>query len=117
VARPDALLVLLLALTLGAAYRWWREGRRSDATAAIARLGLAPFAQGRVGPALFGAAFGLFLVWQRELRKLVGLCTPAGIVAFVVLGLGWYAVAWAGWGTPSSTSTWSGVTSAISSAA
>ena len=98
VARPDALLVLLLALTLGAAYRWWREGRRRDATAALALLGLATFAKGPVGPALFGATFGLFLVWQRELRKLIGLCTPAGIVAFVVLGLGWYAVAWAGWG-------------------
>ncbi len=98
VTRPDTLLVLLLALALGCAYRWWRDGRRRDATTTLALLGLATFAKGPVGPALFGATLGLFLVWQRELRRLVGLGTPAGIVAFAVLGLGWYAVSWAGWG-------------------
>ncbi len=98
VARPDTLLVLLLALALGCAYRWWREGRRRDATAALALLGLATCAKGPVGPALFGATLGLFLLWQRALRRLVGLCTPAGIAAFAVLGLGWYAVSWGGWG-------------------
>jgi 4-amino-4-deoxy-L-arabinose transferase-like glycosyltransferase len=98
VARPDTLLVLVLALALGCAYRWWREGRQRDATATLVLLGLATFAKGPVGPALFAATLGLFLLWQRDLRRLVGLGTPAGIVAFVVLGLGWYAVSWAGWG-------------------
>src|SRR5262249_4888178 len=78
--------------------RWWREGRRRDATATLALLGLATFAKGPVGPALFGATLALFLVWQGQLRRLVALGTPAGIVAFAVLGLGWYAVSWAGWG-------------------
>jgi hypothetical protein len=41
---------------------------------------------------------GLFLLWQRDLRRVSGLFTPAGMVAFVALGLGWYAVAWVGWG-------------------
>jgi 4-amino-4-deoxy-L-arabinose transferase-like glycosyltransferase len=98
VARPDTLLVLLLALALGCAYRWWREGRRGDATLALALLGLAVLAKGPVAPALFVTAFGLFLLWQRELRRLLGFWTLAGLVAFAVLGLGWYALAWAGWG-------------------
>jgi 4-amino-4-deoxy-L-arabinose transferase-like glycosyltransferase len=98
VARPDALLVLLLALALGCAYRWWREGRRGDVTAALTFLGLGTLAKGPVAPALFAAAFGLFLLWQRELRRVLGFWTSAGIVAFAVLGLGWYALAWGGWG-------------------
>ena len=61
VARPDTLLVLLLALALGCAYRWWRERRAGDVTAALALLGLGTFAKGPVAPALFAAAFGLFL--------------------------------------------------------
>jgi 4-amino-4-deoxy-L-arabinose transferase-like glycosyltransferase len=97
VARPDTLLVLLLALALGCAYRWWREGRRGDVTAALVFLGLGTLAKGPVAPALFAAAFGLFLLWQRELRRALGFWTLAGVVAFVVLGLGWYALAWAGW--------------------
>ncbi|HKA30476.1 MAG TPA: glycosyltransferase family 39 protein [Candidatus Binatia bacterium] len=98
VARPDTLLVLLVSAALGCAWRWWREGSRRHATAALALLGLGALAKGPVGPALFAAAFGLFLLWQRELRRVFQLCTPAGIAAFLVLGLGWYALAWAGWG-------------------
>ncbi len=98
VARPDTLLVLLLALALGAAFRWWRDRRPRDVTAALALLGLGTLAKGPVAPALFGAAFGLFLLWQRELRRLLGFWTPLGVAAFLVLGLGWYALAWAGWG-------------------
>lgn len=97
-ARPDLLLVLLLALALGSAYRWWREDRRRDATAALVLLALGALAKGPVAPALFAATVGLFLLWQRDLRRVSGLFTPAGMVAFVALGLGWYAVAWVGWG-------------------
>jgi len=77
---------------------WWTAGSRRHATAALALLGLGAMAKGPVAPALFAAAFGLFLLWQRDLRRGLQLCTPAGITAFVVLGLGWYALAWAGWG-------------------
>jgi 4-amino-4-deoxy-L-arabinose transferase-like glycosyltransferase len=98
VARPDTLLVLLLSLALGCAWRWWTTGSRRHATAALALLGLGAMAKGPVAPALFAAAFGLFLLWQRDLRRGLQLCTPGGITAFVVLGLGWYALAWAGWG-------------------
>lgn len=98
VARPDTLLVLLLALALGCAWRWWREGDRRQATASLALLGLGILAKGPVAPALYAATLGLFLLWQRDLRRLLRLATPAGLVALAVLGLGWYALAWAGWG-------------------
>jgi 4-amino-4-deoxy-L-arabinose transferase-like glycosyltransferase len=98
VARPDVLLVALLSPALGFAFRWWRHGRRRDATAALALLGAATLAKGPVAPVLFGLTLGAFLLWQGELRRLPRLLTPAGVVAFVVLGLGWYAVALAGWG-------------------
>jgi len=98
VARPDTLLTLLLAMALGYAYRWWREGSRRDASAGLASLGLGVLAKGPVAPALFVMAFGLFLFWQRALRRAIGLCTPAGVAAFLVLASAWYAIAWAGWG-------------------
>src|SRR5262249_3577679 len=79
-------------------YRWWREDRRRDATAALVLLALGALAKGPVAPALFVATVGLFLLWQRDLRRVSGLITPAGMVIFVLLGLGGYAVAWAGWG-------------------
>src|SRR6266581_3046046 len=98
VARPDVLLVLLLSLALGRAFRWWRDGERRDATAALVWLGAATFAKGPVAPVLFALTLGAFLAWQRELRRLPRLVTAPGLAAFAVLGLGWYAAALAGWG-------------------
>ena len=98
VARPDALLVLLLSVALGLAWRWWRDGRRRDARWALVALGAATLAKGPVAPVLFALAFGGFLAWQRDLRRLRTFCDPLGLAAFLVLGLGWYAVALAGWG-------------------
>ena len=100
VARPDVLLVLLLALALGRAFRWWRDGQRRDASAALALLGAATFAKGPVAPVLFALALGGFLAWQRELPRLPRILTAPGLAAFAVLGLGWYAAALAGWGQP-----------------
>ncbi|HUE30415.1 MAG TPA: glycosyltransferase family 39 protein [Verrucomicrobiae bacterium] len=98
VARPDVLLVLLLSLALGCAFRWWRDERRRDATAALVWLGAATAAKGPVAPVLFALTLGGFLAWQRDLRRLRRIVTLPGLVAFAVLGLGWYAVALAGWG-------------------
>ena len=98
VARPDVLLVLLLSLALGHAFRWWRDGERRDASAALVWLGAATFAKGPVAPVLFALTLGAFLAWQRELRRLPRLVTAPGLAAFAVLGLGWYAAALAGWG-------------------
>lgn len=98
VARPDALLLFLLSVALGLAFRWWRDGRRRDARWALVALGGATLAKGPVAPVLFALAFGGFLAWQRELRRLRAFFDPLGTGALVVLGLGWYVVALAGWG-------------------
>jgi 4-amino-4-deoxy-L-arabinose transferase-like glycosyltransferase len=98
VARPDALLALLLAVAFGAAYDWWRDRRPRDATIALACVGLAVLDKGPVAPAIFVVAFGLFLLWQRDLRRVAGFFTVPGVLAFLVLGLGWYVLAYAGWG-------------------
>ena len=98
VARPDTLLVLLLSMALGFAFRWWHHDRRTDATLALALVGASVLAKGPVGPVLFGITLTGFLAWQRELRRLRAFLTPAGIAAFVVLAVAWYAVTWAGWG-------------------
>jgi 4-amino-4-deoxy-L-arabinose transferase-like glycosyltransferase len=98
VARPDALLVLLLSVALGFAYRWWRDDRRGDATRALAAVGAAMLAKGPVAPVLFALTVGAFLAWQGDLRRLRGLATVPGVIALAILGLGWYALALAGWG-------------------
>jgi 4-amino-4-deoxy-L-arabinose transferase-like glycosyltransferase len=97
-ARPDALLVLLLAAALGHAFRWWQDRQQRDATVALILLGAATAAKGPVAPALFACTLCCFLLWQRDLRRLRGLCTVPGVLAFLVFGLGWYVVALGGWG-------------------
>jgi 4-amino-4-deoxy-L-arabinose transferase-like glycosyltransferase len=97
-ARPDMIMLLFLAPALGLAFRAHREGRSRDATWALALLGLATFAKGPVAPALFGMTWLLFLTWQGELGRAGRLVTLPGLLAFAVLGGGWYAVALAGWG-------------------
>src|SRR6185369_5344754 len=97
-ARPDMIMLALLAPALGLAFRAWREHSRRDAAGALALIGLATFAKGPVAPALFAATLLGFLAWQRDLRRVTDFLTPAGIAAFVVLGGGWYAIALAGWG-------------------
>jgi 4-amino-4-deoxy-L-arabinose transferase-like glycosyltransferase len=97
-ARPDMVMLALLAPALGLAFRAWRERRRRDAVVALALVGLATFAKGPVAPALFATTVLGFLAWQRDLRRVTDFLTPAAVAAFVVLGLGWYAIALAGWG-------------------
>jgi len=98
VARPDTLLVLCVTVALGAGFGWWRDGHRRDATLVFVATGLGVLAKGPVAPALVAVALGGFLLWQRNLRRLVGLVTPEGLLAFVALAGGWYALATLGWG-------------------
>jgi 4-amino-4-deoxy-L-arabinose transferase-like glycosyltransferase len=97
VARPDAIMLPLLALALGCAFEAWRDGSRRQALAMWVALGLATFAKGPVAPALFVAALGGFLLWERG-RGVRRLLHPVGIVVCVILGGWWYVAAWAGWG-------------------
>ena len=99
VARPDALLVLLLTVALGLAFRWWRDGRRRDATARSRSLGLATLAKGPVAPALFALTLVMLPRLAARAAPPARVClTAPGMPAFVVLGFGWYALALAGWG-------------------
>ena len=98
VARPDVLMLCFLAPTLGLAFRVYRERRARDATLALTLVGLATFVKGPVAPVLFAATVLGFLVWQRDLRRLSDFVTLPGLLALVVLGGGWYAIALAGWG-------------------
>jgi 4-amino-4-deoxy-L-arabinose transferase-like glycosyltransferase len=98
VARPDTLLVLCVTVALGAAFGWWRDRSRRDATLALVATGVGVLAKGPVAPVLVGVALAGFLLWQRNLRRLPGLLTPAGVLAFVVLASSWYVLAWLGWG-------------------
>lgn len=98
VARPDMLMLLFLGPALGLAFRAHREGRRADATLALVLLGLATLAKGPVAPALFATTLLGFLAWQRELGRVQTLVTLPGLVAFLVLGAGWYVLALVGWG-------------------
>lgn len=97
-ARPDMVMLALLVPALGLSFRGQRERRSRDVTRALVLLGLATFAKGPVAPALFVATWLVFLAWQGELRRARELVTVPGVVALVVLGGGWYAVALAGWG-------------------
>ena len=100
VARPDVLVTLLLAVAFELAFRWWRDESRAAATGALAVLGLATLAKGPVAPVLFAVTVLGFLGWQQSLGRLPRLFTPAGVFLALGLGLGWYAVALAGWGGP-----------------
>jgi 4-amino-4-deoxy-L-arabinose transferase-like glycosyltransferase len=97
-ARPDMIMLLFLAVALGRAFRALREGSSREATWALVFLGLATFAKGPVAPALFATTVLLFLAWEGELGRVRRLVTLPGLVAFAVIGGGWYAVALAGWG-------------------
>jgi 4-amino-4-deoxy-L-arabinose transferase-like glycosyltransferase len=98
VARPDALLVLLLTAALLCGFEAWQTGCRRDATAALALLGLAILAKGPVAPVLFVFTMGGLALSQHAPRRLLRLLTAPGIGALAVCGGGWYAVALAGWG-------------------
>jgi len=98
VARPDALLVLLLTTALLCAFRAWQTARRRDATWALVLLGLAILAKGPVAPVLFLLTMGGLACWERAPRRLLRLLTRPGLGALALLGGGWYAVALAGWG-------------------
>jgi 4-amino-4-deoxy-L-arabinose transferase-like glycosyltransferase len=98
VARPDALLVLLLTAGLLCGFEAWQTGRRRDATLALVFLGLAILAKGPVAPVLFLLTMGGLACWERTPRRLLRLLTRPGLAALALLGGSWYAVALAGWG-------------------
>src|SRR5205807_9421972 len=93
-ANPDALLDACTLLTLLA---FWRGYRRHDgswfALAGVAS-GLAMLAKGPVGLLLPSAVGFLFLLWQRQLRRLLDARLLWGVLTFLVVAAPWYT--WVG---------------------
>jgi 4-amino-4-deoxy-L-arabinose transferase-like glycosyltransferase len=93
-ANPDALLD---ACTLLALFVFWR-GYRADGSlpfaAAGAISGLGMLAKGPVGLVLPATVSIVFLMWQRQLRRLVDLRIARGVLAFVLVAAPWYT--WVG---------------------
>jgi len=89
-ANPDALLNTFTILTMllfwrgfVASSRWW------FATVGVS-AGLAVLAKGPVGVVLPGAAIGLFLLWARQLHRLLDRRLLLGVFAFLLVALPWY---------------------------
>jgi 4-amino-4-deoxy-L-arabinose transferase-like glycosyltransferase len=89
-ANPDALLVLFTVLTL---LFFWRDNEHDHALRYIfgtVASGFAVLAKGPVGLVLPLSVIGLFLLWQRQLRKLLDLRMFWACLAFAAFVAPWY---------------------------
>ncbi len=93
-ANPDALLLAFTAMTLGCYFRYWETRRARWIYASAAACGLAVLAKGPVGLLLPGAVVFLFLLWQRDLRRLLDLHLGEAILIFLLVAAPWYV--WVG---------------------
>jgi len=89
-ANPDALLNAFTLLTMllfwrgfAGASRWWFVPVGISA-------GFAVLAKGPVGVVLPGAVIGLFLLWARQLHRLLDRRLLLGVLAFLLIALPWY---------------------------
>jgi 4-amino-4-deoxy-L-arabinose transferase-like glycosyltransferase len=89
-ANPDALLHVFTVLTLflfwkgfAASSRWW------FVSVGIS-TGFAVLAKGPVGLVLPATVIGLFLIWARQLHRLLDRRLLLGIFAFLLVALPWY---------------------------
>jgi 4-amino-4-deoxy-L-arabinose transferase-like glycosyltransferase len=89
-ANPDAVLNACTALTLVLFYTGYRRGGGwwSLATGVTTALGV--LAKGPVGVVLPSAVLILFLMWERQLRRLWDWRMLAGVLAFLVVAAPWY---------------------------
>jgi 4-amino-4-deoxy-L-arabinose transferase-like glycosyltransferase len=93
-ANPDALLNACTILTFFLFWRSFAASGRAWLILCGASTGLAVLAKGPVGLALPAAAIGLFLLWSRQLRRLLDRRLVLGLLAFVLVALPWYV--WVG---------------------
>jgi 4-amino-4-deoxy-L-arabinose transferase-like glycosyltransferase len=93
-ANPDALLGACTLATMLVFWRGYRRGGRAWFAAAGVCSGLAVLAKGPVGVALPSAAGVLFLLWQRQLRRLLDPGLLGGILTFLAVAVPWYV--WVG---------------------
>lgn len=93
-ANPDALLLAFTTLTLGFYYLYYQTGRLWWIHAAAVACGLAVLAKGPVGVLLPGAVVFLFLLWQRQLSRVIDLHIGEAFLIFLLVAVPWYA--WVG---------------------
>jgi 4-amino-4-deoxy-L-arabinose transferase-like glycosyltransferase len=93
-ANPDALLNACLLLTMFLFWRHYQRGGRGWSAGCGASCGLAVLAKGPVGLVLPAAAGLLFLLWQRQLRRLWDPRFLLGLLAFLLVAAPWYV--WVG---------------------
>ncbi|MFO0879989.1 MAG: glycosyltransferase family 39 protein [Gemmataceae bacterium] len=93
-ANPDALLLAFTTVTLAAFLRYAETGSRWWIYLAGLAAGLAVLAKGPVGLLLPGAIVFLYLVWQRQLGRLLALPVGEAFLLFILVAAPWYV--WVG---------------------
>ncbi len=92
-ANPDALLNAFTVLTFLIFWHAYERGARWFAACGVT-TGLAMLAKGPVGLVLPVAVVSLFLLWQRDLRRLFDWRLIFGVLTFVLVAAPWYT--WVG---------------------
>src|SRR5262249_52952311 len=88
-ANPGALLLGCTTLSLGLYWRHWQSGG-AWLVASAAVSGLAVLAKGPVGLVLPLGVTLLFLLWQRQLRRLLDRRLGEAVLVFVLVAAPWY---------------------------
>jgi 4-amino-4-deoxy-L-arabinose transferase-like glycosyltransferase len=93
-ANPDALLDALIALELFVFWLGYQRGGSLPFATVGAIAGLAMLAKGPVGLVLPVAVAALFLIWQRDWRRLFDVRFGLGVLTFLLVAAPWYT--WVG---------------------
>jgi 4-amino-4-deoxy-L-arabinose transferase-like glycosyltransferase len=93
-ANPDALLTSFSLLSLAAFWAAYRRGGRGGWLWGAVWTGLAVLAKGPVGLVLPCAVVFFFLLWQRDLRRLLDPRLLVAVLLFLVVAAPWYV--WVG---------------------
>jgi 4-amino-4-deoxy-L-arabinose transferase-like glycosyltransferase len=93
-ANPDALLNACLVLAMFLFWRDYPQQGRSWFVGCAAACGLAVLAKGPVGLLLPSAVTLLFLLWERQLRRLGDRRLLLGLLVFFLVAAPWYV--WVG---------------------
>jgi 4-amino-4-deoxy-L-arabinose transferase-like glycosyltransferase len=89
-ANPDAVLNACTALTLLLFFCGYRRGGGWWSLATGVTTGLGVLAKGPVGLVLPSVVLVVFLVWERQLRRLWDWRMLGGVAAFLVVAAPWY---------------------------
>jgi 4-amino-4-deoxy-L-arabinose transferase-like glycosyltransferase len=89
-ANPDALLLACTTWTIALYFRHWQTGGTWSLYGAAVACALAVLAKGPVGFLMPAAMVFLFLLWQRQLRRLIDLRLGEAFFVFFLVAAPWY---------------------------